>query len=126
VLDILTSNEYRKLSYNELQEIISEYLNEDPTFSEEAAQNVINELITELNEVLERNGQQKLPQRKKGGGTYAYFKIINHNGKLSVEISSDIRPELKSKMKRAFQQVLENHNKTTAQFSDATRNAALV
>ena len=60
VLEILTSGEYQKITGNDLEDVASELIQQEPSFLQEGIEQVNEKLIDTLNEVLEKNGQKKL------------------------------------------------------------------
>lgn len=122
VLEILTSRDYRSLPYEELGEIVEEFLNTDGKyFAQEEADKVMADLFAELDGV-----GKKLTKTNRAGVGYVYFTLTQQNGKWKVDLNTDLRPELKSSFKRSMKKVLEKHNKSNPMLSDSSRNAELV
>lgn len=133
VLDILTNKGYRSLSIEELDYIVEDFVNNEESFSVDAINDITGRLMEELNNALVEDAQsgnkktvQKLSKKSRAGQDYIYFTITQKEGKWDISINSSLKPELKSRLKRAFKLLIEQYGKSTAAFSDAKRNANLV
>lgn len=129
VLEILTSPDYRRLSTEEFGNIAEEFVaNDIYPMIEEQQLDLQDYLIGALNDVLRSSGQQTLPLTKRGTGgqKYIYFDISEKNGKLTLNVNSNLTPAVKSQLKKSFKQLMEQKGKSTHEFSEATKNAALI
>ena len=124
-LEILTSGDYRGLPYKELEGIAEDFINSDGQYIiEEQANTVMENLLSELDEVLGQG--QKLTRHSRQGDAYVYFTLSRSGNKWKVDLNTNLKPELKSKFKRAMKKILEQRGQSTHAFSDSTRNAELV
>lgn len=126
VLEILTSGEYRRLSSEEFENIANDFINEDEIFSNEAIENAKARIMDELNQALKEAGGPALSKKSREGAEYVYFTITEKDGKMDLKVDSNLRGDLKARLKKAFRLVMERHQKSTKGFSDAARNAQLV
>jgi L-lactate utilization protein LutC len=126
VLDILTNPEYQRMSGQELEEIASDFINNDPALSS-AMEEQIGEMLTQqLRAILKESGKQSLPMSSKQGETYVYFTITSENGKFKLKLDSNLKPAHKTQIKKAFELLLKENTEAQNKFSDATRNALMI
>lgn len=133
VLEILTNKDYRRITTQEINQLIQDlFVSEQETFNE-VSQEVISAKLTEvLNEVLRSAGQATLPKTQRDRKTpHVYFKIEQNNGKTKIEINSNLDSTKKAQLKKAVRllvEELDQQNKTNKAeiFSDSLRNALLI
>lgn len=131
VLDILTNPQYQRMSSQELEEIASDFINNDPVLANATKEHITELLTQQLREILKGDkdkdkSKPTLPMSSKEGNTYVYFTITQKNGKFELKLDSNLKPAHKTLIKKAFKLLLEDNIEAQIKFSDAKRNASMI
>lgn len=130
ILEILKSGDYQRLSTQEFYEITNNFMEENAeTIKSELGEISNDALVRVLNEILEKEGQQKLPLKKRdtNGKSWIYFDIQEKDGRFDIQVKAEgFSSTTKSKLKKALKLYMEQHGKSSNEFSEAKKNIELL